>query len=247
MLVKEWKLFSIVSLSFITWLDQVMSQNSNGTWHRLDMNAIYLSFQPLPSTMLQTTMPAAKLLWNSMSADTFNGMRLRTSSHEHGLLIINLLSHITYHFRCLEHVVNLTNVAVMSHIIKIAIIENSNAIWKYDPKLPGNHVLGGSLDVVAAICTLAIKVCTTSNIYAYLHSDFMSYSDPSIRTMHWILQETTLPIQDNDPTQDFPAQQYPMRNSMFNHSYKLWQVRDFYTNMTSAKDQKAYMWIHSNI
>ena len=100
------------------------------------MNAIYLSFQPLPSTMPQTTMPAAKLLWNSMSADTFNGMRLRTSSHEHGLLIINLLSHITYHFRCLEHVVNLTNVAVMSHIIKIAIIENSNAIWKYDPKLP---------------------------------------------------------------------------------------------------------------
>ena len=46
----------------------------------------------------------------------------------------------------------------MMHITKIAAIENANAIWEYDPKLPGNHMLGGSLDVVAAICTLAVKV-----------------------------------------------------------------------------------------
>jgi hypothetical protein len=53
---------------------------------------------------------------------------------------------------------NLANVAVMSHITKIAAIETANAIWEHDPELPGNCVLGGSLDVIAAICTLAVKV-----------------------------------------------------------------------------------------
>jgi hypothetical protein len=46
----------------------------------------------------------------------------------------------------------------MSYITKIAVIENTNAIWEYDPSLPGNHVLDGSLDVIAVTCTLAIKV-----------------------------------------------------------------------------------------
>jgi hypothetical protein len=64
--------------------------------------------------------------------------------------------------RCLEHVVNLANVAVMGYITKIAVIENTNAIWEYDPILPGNRVLDGSLDVVAAIRTLAIKVMSIS-------------------------------------------------------------------------------------
>ncbi|KAF8221475.1 hypothetical protein L208DRAFT_1074551, partial [Tricholoma matsutake] len=56
---------------------------------------------------------------------------------------------------CLEHVVNLANVAIMTHITKIAAIENANTIWEYDPELPGNQVLGGSLNVVVAIRTLA--------------------------------------------------------------------------------------------
>lgn len=60
--------------------------------------------------------------------------------------------------------VNLANVAVMGHITKIAVIENTNAIWEYDPELPGNRVLGGSLDVVAAIRTLAVKVCNQPNL-----------------------------------------------------------------------------------
>lgn len=54
--------------------------------------------------------------------------------------------------------VNLANVAVMGHITKIAVVENSNAIWEYDPELTGNRVLGGSLDVVAALRTLVVKV-----------------------------------------------------------------------------------------
>ena len=52
----------------------------------------------------------------------------------------------------------------MSHITKIAAIENSNAIWEYDPTLPSNTVLGGSLDVIAAIRTLVVKV-RQSHIY----------------------------------------------------------------------------------
>ena len=33
-----------------------------------------------------------------------------------------------------------------------------NTIWEYDPSQEDNHVLGGSLDMIAAIRTLAIKV-----------------------------------------------------------------------------------------
>lgn len=61
--------------------------------------------------------------------------------------------------RCLEHVVNLANVDVMGHITKIAAVENATAIWEYDPDLLNNRVLGGSLDVIAAVRTIAIKVC----------------------------------------------------------------------------------------
>ena len=46
----------------------------------------------------------------------------------------------------------------MSHIIKITAVETATAIWEYDPDLPDNRVLGGSLDVIAAVQTVAIKV-----------------------------------------------------------------------------------------
>ena len=64
-------------------------------------------------------------------------------------------------YRCFAHVVNLANVAVMSNITKIAAVENAAAIWEYDPALTGNHVLGGSLDVIACVRTIAIKVCNS--------------------------------------------------------------------------------------
>ena len=60
--------------------------------------------------------------------------------------------------RCLAHVINLTVVDVMSHITKVAAVETTAAIWEYDPSLPSNRIINGSLDVVAAIRTLAIKV-----------------------------------------------------------------------------------------
>jgi len=49
------------------------------------------------------------------------------------------------------------------HITKIAVVENATAIWEYDPSQEDNRVLGGSLDVIAAIWTLAIKVSMFSS------------------------------------------------------------------------------------
>jgi len=46
----------------------------------------------------------------------------------------------------------------MLYITKIVAIETATAIWEYNPTLQGNRVLGGSLDIIAAIRTLAIKV-----------------------------------------------------------------------------------------
>ena len=60
--------------------------------------------------------------------------------------------------RCLEHIVNLAIVAIMGSITKIAAIENAQAIWEYDPTIDDNRVLGGSLDIIAAIRTITIKI-----------------------------------------------------------------------------------------
>ena len=56
------------------------------------------------------------------------------------------------------HVVNLGNIDIMARITKIVAVKNATAIWEYNPTQDDNHVLGGSLDVIMAICTLAIKV-----------------------------------------------------------------------------------------
>ncbi|KAF8622594.1 hypothetical protein AX15_006893 [Amanita polypyramis BW_CC] len=59
---------------------------------------------------------------------------------------------------CLEHVSNLAVLDVMGSITKVATIENAQAIWEFDPTLEDNCMLGGSLDVIAAIQMIAIKV-----------------------------------------------------------------------------------------
>jgi hypothetical protein len=65
---------------------------------------------------------------------------------------------VQHRLPCLAHVVNLGVVAVMSMITRIANVETSTAIWEFDPTDPNNRVLGNSLDVVAAVRTIAIKV-----------------------------------------------------------------------------------------
>jgi len=51
----------------------------------------------------------------------------------------------------------------MECITKIVVVENATAIWEYNPSREDNRVLGGSLDVIAAIQTLAIKVSMFSS------------------------------------------------------------------------------------
>jgi len=53
----------------------------------------------------------------------------------------------------------------MRNITNIAAVENATAIWEYDPTQASNRVLGGSLDVIAALRTLAIKVSIFSAIF----------------------------------------------------------------------------------
>ncbi|KIK03466.1 hypothetical protein K443DRAFT_42213, partial [Laccaria amethystina LaAM-08-1] len=71
---------------------------------------------------------------------------------------------------CLGHVINLANVEVMGHITKIAAVKNATAIWEYDPTREDNRVLGGSLDVIAAIRTLAIKIQVSGQCIEYFQS-----------------------------------------------------------------------------
>jgi len=75
----------------------------------------------------------------------------------------------------LSHVVNLENVDIMQNITKIAAVENAMAIWEYDPTQPDNRVLGGSLDVIAAIHTLAIKVSVRINFLIF--TTLMTFCD----------------------------------------------------------------------
>lgn len=46
----------------------------------------------------------------------------------------------------------------MTQITKEAAFETSQAIWEYDPSDPESRVLGNSLDVIAALRTLATKI-----------------------------------------------------------------------------------------
>lgn len=95
---------------------------------------------------------------------------------------------VQHRLPCLSHVINLAIVDVMASITKIANVETTTAIWEFDPTLPDNHVLSNSLDVVAAIRTLAIKVClcslALSLTYKCIHTDSVLWS------AHRVLQDT---------------------------------------------------------
>ena len=109
--------------------------------------------------MTQITAQNAKLSKLPTNCGIFlNGLQRRKSFHNAPLLIVECFRLIVI-YSCLGHIVNLAEVALMAHITKIAAVETSTAIWEYDPTLPDNRVLNGSLDVIAAIWTIAIKVC----------------------------------------------------------------------------------------
>lgn len=55
----------------------------------------------------------------------------------------------------------------MSEITQIDHIVTTTAIWEFNLALPTNHILDGSLDVVATIHTLAIKIQASGQCIAY--------------------------------------------------------------------------------
>ena len=59
---------------------------------------------------------------------------------------------------CLAHVLNLAIIDVMSVITRIATVKTTSAIWEYDPSLANNRVMDNSVNVIAAVRTLAIKI-----------------------------------------------------------------------------------------
>ena len=95
----------------------------------------------------------------------------------------------------------------MSHITKIAAVETTSAIWEYDPDLPNNRILGGSLDVIAAIRTLAVKV---------IHSSFFSRpyfplrADPMFWATYRIFRKASNGNWHLYTPRDPPAQQRPL-------------------------------------
>jgi len=108
------------------------------------------------------TQPARPLKIFTTAVVFQNGPGANNNYRNFFFLLLNDLDFTLIHkikFSCLGHVVNPGNVDIMKHITKIAVVENATTIWEYDPSRDDNHVLGGSLDVIAAIQTLAIKVC----------------------------------------------------------------------------------------
>jgi hypothetical protein len=64
----------------------------------------------------------------------------------------------------------------MAQITKLAAVANATAIWEYDPEREDNRVLEGSLDVIAAIRTLAIKVSKSHlEFYIVLTTKYVRY------------------------------------------------------------------------
>ena len=55
----------------------------------------------------------------------------------------------------------------MSVVTHIASVETTSAIWEFDPSLPRNRILDGSLDVVSAVRTLAVKIQASGQRIAY--------------------------------------------------------------------------------
>lgn len=49
---------------------------------------------------------------------------------------------------------------MMDYVTRIGVAENYSLLWEYDPADPENRVLGGQLDVISVIRTLAVKVST---------------------------------------------------------------------------------------
>lgn len=99
----------------------------------------------------------------------------------------------------------------MSSITKIAAAETSAAIWEYDPTLPSNHVLSGSLDVIAAIRTLAVKIQASDQRISYFER---------LQTECGITKPLTIPLHSKIPwgtAAGMLGRAYQLRQVIFIH------------------------------
>ncbi|KIK73267.1 hypothetical protein PAXRUDRAFT_21046 [Paxillus rubicundulus Ve08.2h10] len=113
----------------------------------------------------------------------------------------------TQGLNCLTHVFNLGITDVMSVITNIATVETTTVIWEFDPALPSNQILDGSLNVVAAICTIAIKIQAS-----WQHIAYFECIQAKCSIEHAPL---TIPLHSNIC--------WGTADGMLAHSYLLWQ------------------------
>ena len=108
---------------------------------------------------------------------------------------------------CLALVLNLAIIDIMAEITWIDHITTMAAIWGFDPMPPTNHIMNNSLDVVAAIRTLAIKIQASGQRIAYFKQ---------LQSECGISTPLAIPLQNNT--------HWGMADGMLGCSYQLSQV-----------------------
>ncbi|KAF9240735.1 hypothetical protein BU15DRAFT_61389 [Melanogaster broomeanus] len=95
---------------------------------------------------------------------------------------------------------------MMLAITKIANVETTTVIWEFDPALPRNRVLGDSLDIIAAVRTLTIKIqCSGQRIEYFQTLQAKCSIDPPL----------VIPLHSNI--------QWGIVDGMLGHSFELHQ------------------------
>ena len=89
---------------------------------------------------------------------------IETTLNSRHIYLFNTLQHC---LPCFVHVINLAVTDFMSTITRITHVETTTTIWEFNPSLSENWVLGDSLNIVAAIRTLVIKIQASGQCIAY--------------------------------------------------------------------------------
>ena len=123
---------------------------------------------------------------------------------QHRIYSFNSIQH---RLPCLAHVLNLAIVDIMAEITQIDHIVTMAAIWEFNPTLLTNCVMNNSLDVVAAIRTLAIKIQASGQRIAYFKQ---------LQSECGISTPLVIPVQNNTC--------WGTADGMLGRSYQLHQV-----------------------
>jgi len=119
----------------------------------------------------------------------------------------------THRLPCLAHVLNLAITDIMSVITNIATVETTTAIWEFDPTVSGNHIFGDSINVIAALRTLAIKIQASGQRISYFNC---------MQAECGILNPLTIPLHSNV--------RWGTVDGMLGHAYLLRQPINLFVN-----------------